>query len=121
MKLKISKKIKYIYILFCVLAVIFYHFYLQEDREKIIVEEGVNYPFLSKNSNDYCGTIIKRSMSGVYTGTYLFELSNGQKFSESGFLEVGDSIHRPANMDSLYIYRERGTKQSKIFLFRDNK
>ncbi|WP_185107308.1 hypothetical protein [Dysgonomonas macrotermitis] len=116
-----SRKIKYLYILFSVLAVAFFRFYLQKDKVETIINEGADYPLLSKNSNDYCGTIIKRSMSGVYTGTYLFELSNGQKFSESGFLDVGDSIHRPANKDSLFIYREKGTKESKIYLYRDRK
>lgn len=97
-----------------------FYYYLQIDKKATVIMEDHEYPFLSKNSNDYCGTIIKRSMSGVYTGTYLFELSNGQKFSESGFLEVGDSIHRPADKDSIYIFYKTG-KESKISLYREHK
>lgn len=71
--------------------------------------EDNEYPFITKNSNDYQGVITKRSISGVYKGAYLFDLSNGQKFSTSGFsfLKVGDSIHRPANVDIIYLYIDR--------------
>lgn len=115
-------KFKYISYIAGLLASIFFYFYLDRDQEKTKAQENIEYPFINKNSYDYQGVIIKRSISGVYRGTQLFELSTGQKFSASGFnfLEVGDSIHRPMNADSIYIFYQTG-KQSKLFLFRDSK
>lgn len=120
MKTKI--KFKYVSYITGLLAAIFFYFYLDRDQEKTKIREDVEYPFINKNSNDYKGIITKRSISGIYKGTQLFELSTGQKFSASGFnfLEVGDSIHRPMNADSIYIFYQTG-KQSKLFLFRESK
>ena len=102
-------KFKYISYIAGLLASIFFYFYLDRDQEKTKVQENIEYPFINKNSYDYQGVITKRSISGVYKGAYLFDLSNGQKFSTSGFsfLKVGDSIHRPANADIIYLYIDR--------------
>lgn len=108
------------YIISALMALGFYY-YLQVDKKATVIMEDVEYPIISRNNNDYRGVITSRSMSGVYKGTWLFELSNGQKFSaDMSFLQIGDSIHRPANNDSIYIAYQTG-KQSKIFLYRDTK
>lgn len=62
-------------------------------------------------------------MSSYWKGTRIFELSNGEKLSTSSstrnyeygngelmfFLQVGDSIYKPVNTDSIFIYRENKT------------
>lgn len=120
--MKKNTLLKYLFYIVCLLVTITFYFYLNEDQEKTKTNEDIEYPFINKNNNDYQGTIIKKSISRVYKGTQLFELSNGQKFSASGFnfLEVGDSIHRPMDADSIYIVYQTG-KQSILFLFRDCK
>lgn len=97
------------YIISALMALGFYY-YLQVNKKATVIIEDKEYPSITKNSLDYQGIITKRSISGVYKGAYLFDLSNGQKFSTSGFsfLKVGDSIHRPANADIIYLYIDRG-------------
>lgn len=96
------------YIISALMALGFYY-YLQVDRKATVLLEDNEYPSITGNSKDYQGVITKRSISGVYKSAYLFDLSNGQRFSTSGFsfLKVGDSIHRPANADIIYLYIDR--------------
>lgn len=56
-----------------------FYYYLQVDKKATVILEDNEYPFISRNSNDYRGVIISRSIRGVYKGAWLFELSNGQK------------------------------------------
>ena len=98
-----------------------FYYYLQIDKKATVVMEDYEYPFIEKTPFDYQGTIVKRSISGIYKGTFLYELSSGQRFAaDFSFLSVGDSVHRPANKDSICIFYKTG-KQSKISLYREYK
>lgn len=99
------KKNYWRYIVTGLMALGFYY-YLQIDKKATVLLEDSEYPILNNNSLDYNGVIANRTISGVYRGVYLFDLTNGQKFSTSGFsfLKIGDSIHRPANMDIIFLF-----------------
>lgn len=114
------KKNYWRYIVTGLIALGFYY-YLQIDKKATVLLEDNEYPNIAKNSKNYQGLITRRALSGAYKGCYLFDMSNGQKFSTSDLthLKVGDSIHRPSNMDSIYIYRNGNL--SRVFLYRKHK
>jgi len=98
---------KYLYIMGGILCAIFMHFYLQYSFEKRELQENVEYPLIYNQNSEIKGKIVKRSISKVIKNTYLIELTDNQKFTIYGFsfLQVGDSICKPANVDTLYIFR----------------
>ncbi|GAB6013051.1 hypothetical protein [Viscerimonas tarda] len=84
-------------------------------------EDDKMYPYIVGLPREFKGKIIRRFLNLNWAGTYSFELSNGDKFSLSTgtwnddygrrggllhHLSVGDSIYKPVNNDSLYLYRK---------------
>lgn len=91
----------------------------EEDRYRVRDEEDKEYIRIEHSNKEVKGMLFDKRMSRYWTGTVIFQLSNGEKFSTSSstrnykyggvemmfFLQVGDSIFKPAHTDSIFIYR----------------
>lgn len=107
-------------ILICI-PIVFWKYiieYRENDKQKLILE----YPLLINVKKEIRGKIATIRISNYYSGTSLYYLSNEEKFRLSGLtinydynklnndlmnmLSVGDSIYKPANSDSIYVYRK---------------
>lgn len=98
--------------------------YFKEEMKKDKINEKETYLSLNETTQEFKGLIIKRTLSAHWAGTYLYDLSTNQKFHLSGLtlnrsyekkyqdlitsLHTGDSIFKPKNSDTLYVYRKRG-------------
>lgn len=102
-----------------------------KNNEKIKEKEGREYPRITIVSKEFKGVIYEISQSKYWAGTYIVSLTGGQNFSiwsnsrnydygkkeVMNFLEVGDSIHKPIDSDSLLIFR--GAKEYYFILGKD--
>ncbi|MDH6356137.1 Zn/Cd-binding protein ZinT [Dysgonomonas sp. PH5-45] len=87
----------------------------QKEREK----EDAQFPEIENISKEFKGTLVKTGISNAYVGRTLLYFSNGQKAAITdntfnyaisevnlmSFVQVEDSIYKPANSDSIFIYR----------------
>lgn len=87
------------------LIVAFGCFYYYSDYRK--KQETIDYPLLHTFKGQVNGIVINKSSSYIYRNTFRIRLYGNQRFSihDFGYIQVGDSLYRPANTDSLYIYR----------------
>jgi hypothetical protein len=95
----------------------------QKEREK----EDAQFPKIENISKEYKGRLVKTGISNAYVGRTLLYFSNGQKAAITdntfnyavstvnlmSFVQAGDSIYKPVNTDSIFIYRG-----SKTYYFR---
>jgi len=105
-----KKKSNYIYAGIGLIAIILFYILDPYFSEKKRNKENIEYPLIYGSHLKFEGIIVKRNISMSWKGTYLFTLSNNQKFSGEhiSFLQIGDSIFKAANSDSLYIFNEEG-------------
>lgn len=89
--------------------------------------EDAQFPKIENMDKECKGRLAKTGISKAYTGRTLLYFSNGQKAAITdntfnytiskvnlmSFVQVGDSIYKPANTDSIFIYRG-----NKIYYFR---
>ncbi|WP_353123853.1 hypothetical protein [Dysgonomonas capnocytophagoides] len=117
---------KYIgYIFMFVVFCVSFLFVIQSRRNDKKSSEFLKeeYPLLETvNARNIAGVVLskKQSMNQYYRGGYLIELINAEKFTLSGvtinylykpydicdFLQINDSINKPVQNDSLYVYRQ---------------
>ena len=101
-------------------------FFIGKQNEKKMEEgrqrEDREYTPIDNSPREFKGMIISTKMSAYWKGTQVVHLSN-DKFTTSSstrnyeygggemasFMHVGDSIYKPANTDSIYIYRGNKT------------
>jgi len=91
----------------------------QKQREK----EDAKFPKIESFSLEIKGRLVKIGGSNAYAGRKLLYFSNGQKAAVSHdifnyeisnvsieyFMQPGDSIYKPSNSDSIFIYRGNET------------
>lgn len=91
-----------------------------EDKRK---KELEIYKEIGDQRKDINGVVILRTFSQVCNGTLLVHLNNGDQFALSSltynnnyaerclkrFIQIGDSISKLTNSDSIYIYRKDKT------------
>ena len=120
--MKKAKGSVYLNIFFIILAAAIIYSSTQSDKEgaKTKDKESIEYPFIEESSQEFRGEIYDINQSKYWAGAYLITLTNGQNFSigastinyEYGkveamkSLEIGDSVYKPINSDSLLIHRE---------------
>lgn len=91
-------------------------------------KESAEYPNLENSYHyEFSGRVTKRGLSKNWgVGTYLFDLSTGKNFTLSqntinykykknyqalrNSLFVNDSIYKPKNSDTVYVYKEKDTQ-----------
>jgi transposase len=114
------EKYKYIILLLMLILGIFLFFVMNNDKNKYQSLKD-EFPIINNlNFQKFSGQITKKETHMSMRGVYLVSLSNGQKFSIGGtslnylygvdfdlikFIAVGDSIFKPSNTDSIFIYR----------------
>ena len=123
------KYLIYIFLLISFLLglVFFYQSDINDRKESELLEE--EYPWVKKGDSFEILGVVQRgkiSLKQYSKGAFCIDLNNGLKFSLAGitrnylykpydikeFLEINDSIYKPAQSDSLYIYRD-----GKVFYF----
>jgi len=96
------------------------HYLIERHMKNSRKREDKEYMDIQKSYLEYKGVISSKKMSDGYAGTVLFELRNGVKFriyetsinysigniDLTSFMTYGDSIYKPDNTDSIYIYRK---------------
>lgn len=92
---------------------------IEDKREK----ELEVYKEIGDQKKDINGVVTLRAFSQVWNGTLLVHLKNGDQFALSSltynnnyterslkrFIQIGDSISKLTNSDSIYIYRKDKT------------
>ena len=89
-----------------------------EESEKQRKERRI-YPILGDINDTLSGCVLFAKMSNVWNGTFIVMLNNYKGFSIFGttsnenyrnsifgyFIQKGDSIYKPANTDSIFVFR----------------
>ena len=108
-------------IIMCIPIFFWQDFYEWRDNKKNrLIEE---YPSIKDINKELKSKVVHKQISPFFSGTYLFHLSNGDKFSLANqernyqyeklhsnlmrMLSVGDSIYKPKNTDSIYVFRNK--------------
>lgn len=125
---RLTKTLKYIGLISGIFIFIYYlqFDYNYENKKEL---ENIDYPALEENfSNEYKGRLVYYELSSRNKGSFLIQLSNGDKVSLSPYptknykyftsslkdiLSVGDSIYKPKNSDTIYVF-----KKNNIYYFR---
>lgn len=114
-----TNKIKYMFSTLALLIGITWFLWTPSESESQLKEQMI-YPRLDDISNSICGSVFSIRQSKTRNGTHIIMLNNNQGFSISGvtsnrnyksyrlfeFLQTNDSIYKPANTDSIYIWRD---------------
>lgn len=102
-----------------IFVMVYNDFSMNNQRKK----EDDEYIQIEKYKNEYKGRLLSKQISKGYKGLTLMHLTNNAKFSISEstrnylysgqdldyFIQIGDSIFKPANSDSLFIIRKDRT------------
>jgi hypothetical protein len=121
-----TKKMETIFgVIFTIVAVVILYSSLgQKDEMKTKREKELKeYPDIENVFTEYKGIVINSHLSKGMVGAKSITLNNGQKFLVSSdtwnrkykkgammeFIQIGDSIYKPANSDSIFIYRGNKT------------
>lgn len=110
------------WIIFIAIVLLFYTLgdLLAESHENERQKQSEIYKDLESTNDSIAGIIISLKRSGYWAGSTLICLSGGEKYMGSKvsynynnssksllkFIQNGDSIFKPANSDSLYVYRK---------------
>lgn len=109
-----------LFVISSIVSFVFLSSWIDDNMNQTRKKEILEYPSLSREfDKNYEGTISHKKLSRGFGGYYLFTLINGIRFGVStsyhynykpydllDFIEVGDSINKPANNDTLFIYRD---------------
>lgn len=114
MKINIFNDIKVVFKIICIIVsvfVIYYFWYKETDKSKVITERCFN-----QRDSVFYGIITQKEFSKrVYyvtkEGKFFFPRCREIKIE----LEVGDSIYKPANTFNLYIYK-KANPDSVVFI-----
>lgn len=103
--------------------IIFFIIYNNSNIDNKRKKEDNEYIQIEMSNKEYKGRVLSKQRSKGYTGLTLVHLTNNIKFSISGggrnymysnqdlnyFMQIGDSIFKPYNTDSIYIFRNNKT------------
>lgn len=114
-----EKKLNYIVPIFLAAVTLVWMYLDYANTEEQKKMEDILYPEINKLTQSISGTVFYARSSSVWNGALLVSLTNTSTFSVSEptynwdyrvvsfdyFIKENDSIYKPINSDSIYVYR----------------